>query len=1021
MKRFFTPLVGMAALATAISAQTAESPLTLSDINSNVIAPDKTQDLHIVMLRSQSLMEYGGGISGMKATKPAVGKKIDPESENVAKYSQYLENLHERILGSVGSASTDKVYTYRFAANGFAANLTHAQVEQLRSNSEVVAVYKNEILKTQSDNSHKFIGLTDEGSAWLRGYTGENVVVGVLDTGVNPENPAFADVATPEFGATGDLIPYGAVPASFTGSGCQFGNDEYNDADGAFTCNNKLVKAQYFVEGWGEDNLAATEFLSARDSDGHGSHTASTAAGNYGVAADLNGEFQGNITGMAPRARVAVYKVCWQSDVDGPDQDTDPDAGCASADSMAAIDQAVADGVDVINFSIGGSSTSFGGSDVLAFLRAADAGVFVATSQGNSGPGAGTTGTPSGVPWITSVGAAQDDQVFGTGLDVAAPSAIADTFAALEGGGAVSIEDAGSISTDVVPTLPANGCEAITNTEAVTGNIALVIRGGCGFLAKYNNAAAAGASAIVVYNDGTSPTRIDPIRMGGFDGTETIPGVMIGFNDGDAIASTHAGGEAVTGLLSPEISIPQTDRIAGFSSRGPNGGAPDIIKPDISAPGVQILAAGSVQPNAHTNSGNFAVLSGTSMASPHVAGLFALLKQAHPDWTPAMARSALMTTARQNLRKTFQDRAADPFDIGAGAIVPSKIFEPGLVYDAGLPDYLAFTCENNTMLTSIAVCAALEFAGYSKDASNLNLPSIAVADVLGYQIIKRTVTSVAEGTNTFTASFNAPPGFESLIWPDTITLEEGESAEFQVLFKANDDAVMNEWAFGSIEWTWEGGVVRSPTAVRPLLVSTPAILDGEGTEGSASFDALIGYDGSFNVAMNGIVESIISADEIEDRARNQTDAFVIPEGVTLARFSMFDSEVGDGSTSDDLDISVFGPDTQDFPNRGNSAGGSSQESVEIVNPEPGTYIVVVTDFASAEGPTSYAIHNFNLTGANTGNATVTAGTSASSGTFNNVNVSWSDLTPGSRYLGIMTYSDGDTPLQGSTDVMINTQ
>lgn len=1021
MKRFITPILGMAALATAVSALAAESTLKLSDLNSSVVAPSKTQDLHIVMLRSQSLMEYNGGISGMKATKPATGKKIDPESENVERYSQYLENLHERILTSVGSNTKDKVYTYRFAANGFAANLTHDQVEQLRANSEVVAVYKNEILKTQSNSSHKFIGLTDEGGAWLRGYTGEDVVIGVLDTGVNPENLAFADVPTPANGATGDLIPYGPVPASFTGSGCEFGNNEFNENDGDFTCNNKLIKADYFVQGWGEDNLATTEFLSARDSDGHGSHTASTAAGNYGVAADINGEFRGDITGMAPRARVAVYKVCWQSDVDGPDQDDDPDAGCASADSMAAIDQAVADGVDVINFSIGGSSTSFGGPDDLAFLRAADAGVWVATSQGNSGPGAGTTGTPSGVPWITAVGAAQDDQLFGTGLEVSAPTSVADTFAALEGGGAVSIEDTGTISSDVVPVLPADGCAAITNTAAVDGEIALVIRGGCGFLDKYNNAAAAGASAIVVYNDGTSPTRIDPISMGGFDGSETIPGVMIGFNDGDAIAAAHAAGDAVTGLLSPEISIPQVDRIAGFSSRGPNGGAPDIIKPDIAAPGVEILAAGSAQPNAHARSGNFAVLSGTSMASPHVAGLFALLKQAHPDWSPAMARSAIMTTARQNLRKTFQDRAADPFDIGAGAVVPNKMFEPGLVYDAGLPDYLAFTCENNVMLTSIEVCAALEFAGYSKDASNLNLPSIAVADLLGYQIVRRTVTSVAKGTNTFTASFDAPQGIEMLIWPDTITLREGESAEFQVLFQVTEDAVMNEWAFGSIQWSWDDGVVRSPAAVRPLLLSTPSSLDETGTDGSASFDALIGYDGSFNVAMNGMVESVVSANEIEDGDRNQSDVFVIPEGVTLARFSMFDSEVGDGSTSDDMDIRVFGPDTAGFPLQGSSAGGTSQESVEIANPAPGVYIVVVDDFASAEGPTTYAVHNFNLTGGDSGAATVTTTNSATSGTFNNVNISWSDLTPGSRYLGIMTYSDGATPLNGSTEVMINTQ
>ncbi len=681
---------------------------------------------------------------------------------------------------------------------------------------------------------------------------------------------------------------------------------------------------------------------------------------------------------------------------------------------MAAIDQAVTDGVDVINFSIGGPSTSFSGPDDIAFLFAADAGVWVSVSAGNAGPGAQTIGTPSGVPWVTAVGASEDDESFGTGLQVTSPVSIADTYAGLEGASPVTLADTGTINGDVVPGDPLNGCGPLSNAADVSGNIALIIRGVCAFSDKYNNAAAAGASAIVVYNNAG-----DPITMSA-PGT-TIPGIMIGFNDGDLINSTAAS-ETVTGTLSPDIQIPRIDRIAGFSSRGPNGGAPDIIKPDVAAPGVGIIAGETLFPNVAADGGQlFQRISGTSMASPHVAGSFALLKQAHPDWTPAMARSALMTTARQNLRKTFGEQAADPFDIGAGFIVPKDAFDPGLAYDAGFLDYLAFLCgaENQAQIVAPSTCASLESSGFSLDSSDLNLPSIGIAELVGSQTVTRTVTNVGKGNKPYSVSVDEPPGIDVSVSPSVIHIKAGESATFEVTFTANSQAVPEQWVFGSLSWKHGNDEVRSPIAIRPVKLLAPDEVRGEGTAGSLSFDVRFGYTGDYEADVNGLRAGTPAPGAVADGGAN-LHFFNVPAGTTLARFSLFDEDVGAGDGSDDLDLQVFGPVSAGYPFLGQSGTATSEEEFNIVNPIPGQYAVFVVDFASALGPTPYTLFNFNLNGSNAGNTTVTAPSSAVAGATATVTVDWAGLASGTRHLGILEHSDG-TDTIGETELLINAQ
>lgn len=983
---------------------TAQADLTIQKMDGkNLNVPAAAQkanasDIYIVQLKGTPIIAYEGDVVGYAATKPGKGKKVNRNSRNVKKYGAYLEKQQNQAIDSVGA---EKVYNYRFALNGFAARMTAADAETLRRNSDVLNVWKNEIRYPQTDASPNYIGITESGEAWSKGHVGEDVVIGVVDTGVWPEHPSFADTPTPKKGNKGPAIPY-LAPSGYTASGCDFGNVAANPSDAPFACNNKLVGARCYNSGQssgpdhtnpcGGDGIAqsgdANTFQSARDDNGHGSHTASTSGGNNGVPAFIAGEFQGNVSGIAPRAHIAAYKVCWNG------------GGCASADSAMAIDDAVADGVDVINFSIGGASNFFGSADDVAFLFAAADGVWVATSNGNDGPDAGTVGTPSGVPWITAVGATQDDGVFYNELVVNVPGSVAGNYTAVEGGGDVTLADAGPITADMALVSNFYSCAAIP--EDLTGKIALASRGVCSFSAKYNNAAAAGAVAIVVFNQGT-PGRFDPIVMSA-PGT-TIPGVMISFGDGASLAAESG----LNATMDEANSVSAANRIAGFSSRGPNNGALDIIKPDVSAPGVAILAAG-----AGTNT--FMSISGTSMASPHVAGAFALLKQAHPDWSAAEARSALMTTARNGLLKTFGTAPADPFDIGAGEILPSDAFDPGLAYDAGLFEYAAFSCENNAPIFSDGSCAFLESIGIPSDGSDLNLPSIGIGELVGSQTITRTVNAVYNnnGNKTFHVSVDAPPGIDVSVSPSTIKLRKGNSASYEVTFTTTAGAALDEWAFGSLTWADDDGnyAVRSPIAVRPTAFSTvdevDGVADGAG-DGSVDVPVAFGYNGVYSTSVSGILDSIDTPVTNLTGPQGNLDIWCVDlPAMTHFRAATFDEDTSDPG-ADDIDLRLFRAATDcatfDIAQIGASGGATSEEVIDIANAPAGGYVIVVDFFAASNGTdTDYKVW-FQPVFGDDSNTSVTAPAAAVLGTSGTVTVDYTGLAP-TRNLGVLHHMDG---------------
>ncbi|MEX2496217.1 MAG: S8 family serine peptidase [Woeseia sp.] len=945
--------------------------------------------VYIVMMKDEPAVAYDGDIRGYKATQPAQGTKINPNSAHVKRYVSYLSSRHDDALRSVGASG--KIYSYSYALNGFAAVLTPAQADALGARDDVVQVWQDEIRHPTTDSTPDYLGLTGGGGVWNLQGQGEDVIIGIVDTGIWPEHPSFSDQNgfsnAPGNSGKGNLA-YGPPPAGWNGI-CQSGENWSQD-----NCNNKLIGARYYADGFsanGHSEIIVSEFLSPRDSDGHGSHTAGIAAGNEGPQNTLNSL---PVSGVAPRARIAAYKVCWVPRVGR--------SGCASSDSAAAIDQAVADGVDVINFSIGGASTVFASPDDIAFLFAANAGVFVATSNGNAGPGAQTTGTPAGVPWITAVGAAQDNEVFNLVAKVNAPAGIAGDKVALEGASPVSLASTGTITDEVTLTDPANGCG--NGLNAPIDGIALSIRGVCSFSEKYNNAAAVGADAIIVYNDGTDPSRLDPIVMSA-PGT-TIPGVMVGFFDGEAMA----GAAGVNATLDPDNEVSADNRIAGFSSRGPNGGAPDVIKPDVAAPGVSIIAAETLQPNANANGGTpYQSISGTSMASPHVAGSFALLKAAHPDWSAAMAKSALMTSARQDLNKTFGSEAADPFDIGAGAIVPAAAFAPGLVYDAGLFDYLAFSCDNNVQLVSDSGCAFLTGLGFPTDGSDLNLPSIGIGEFIGGQTVTRTVTSVSPDATTFTASVDAPPGIDVVVSPNSFTLDEGETQTFTVDFAANADVVPGEWTFGSLTWNSDSGQTpaRSPIAIMPVLISADAEVDSSGTDGSVDIAVEFGYSGSYTPVLSGMEQSLSVTNSVS--TSNLLDAFCINlPAHTHFRFATFDADTTTPG-EDDIDLRLFYAAAgcgNPLVQIGSSGGATSEEVIDIANPPAGGYVIVIDYFAAAVGTSiDYTAWVQPVLGDN-GNASVVASpASAVAGASDTVSVDYSGLAGGTRHLGVIQHED----------------
>lgn len=390
MKRKLVHIFLILALALSFTSATlAQEGRPAIDGHTRIDVRESENGIYIIRMVDNPVVAYEGNIKGLKATSPKNGQKINPNNPDVIDYASHLKSKHDKALAKVGGK---KIYDYVYSFNGFAAKLSLGQAKKLAGAHGVLSVSPDEKHTADTSTTPNFLGLTAQDGLWNMGYTGEDVIIGIVDSGIWPESFSFSD-------RTEDgKLDYYRIPGWH---GRCIPGEEFN----ASMCNQKLIGAQYFNAGYGGDAGIDTdrpwEFNSPRDYNGHGTHTSSTAGGNQDVPAEAGGIDLGAISGMAPRARIAAYKALWSN------EDGSQSSGF-TVDLLAAIDQAVADGVDVINYSISGSTTLMNTSVAISFLFAADAGVFVASSAGNSGPGASTVA--HNTPWQTTVAAGTHDR-----------------------------------------------------------------------------------------------------------------------------------------------------------------------------------------------------------------------------------------------------------------------------------------------------------------------------------------------------------------------------------------------------------------------------------------------------------------------------------------------------------------------------------------------------------------------------------------------------------------------------------
>lgn len=977
-------------------------PVPVSDgtggaAESGALPIPETSGKYIVTLAKPPVAAYTGGEDDIPATKPEAGETLQADSAAAQEYTSVITADQQAVAQSVGVTADA---SYSVALNGFTADLNSTQAQELAAKPEVLSVTKDRLVTADDDrNSADFLKLTGPDGLWARQFggpagAGKGIVIGVIDSGIWPESASvagapLADAPDPDDPTRayrdGDRIVMAkADGGTFTGE-CEAGEQFTADL-----CSTKIVGARYFADTY----LAATppanvnDLISPRDVDGHGTHTGSTAAGNADIPASVDGRDYGTISGVAPAASISVYKALWH-------RTTSDTASGWTSDLVAAFDQAVADGVDVINYSVGSSSESRPDDPVeLAMLSAASAGIFVAASAGNSGPGASTLDHPS--PWVTTVGASTVAPREGTVQLGNGQSYVGASTTVQAPVGPLPLVAA---QTAVLP--PASAADAALcapNTldpAVVAGRIVVCDRGVVDRVAKSAEVKRAGGAGVVLVNLTDNSVNADP---------HSLPTVHVNAPGGPAIKA-YALTAGATATLVPDnttgVATPYP-QIAGFSSRGPSTTSRgDLIKPDIAAPGVDILAAYS--PLAGNENRSFNFVSGTSMAAPHIAGLAALVETAHPTWSPMAVKSALMTTA-YNLKKADGTANTDPFAQGAGQVDATRMLNPALVYDSSDEDWLAYL-EGLGVATGTGVAAV--------DPSDYNSPSMAVGDLVSSRTITRHVTAVTPGLYRATASV---PGFRVTVSPSILNFDAaGQTKQFRVTFTRNT-AAFGSFATGFLTWNGGNTTVRSPIALRPLQLSSSAAeatLTRDGTSGTAQWQVTSGFSGPFPITASGMVPADLKSGQVSASGATGVPTFqkwqlTVPAGTPLLRFA---TRVADDTAGADIDMMVARQTSTGTVVVGQSGGPTADEQVDLVKPVAGTYIVQVSAFADAPGTTStpFDLQTFLVPSGPVGSSPLTvspANQTVRTGQTFTVTASATGLEPDLPYLGWVGYPDG---------------
>ncbi|KAL8487573.1 hypothetical protein ACS0TY_023583 [Phlomoides rotata] len=702
---------------------------------------------------------------------------------------------YSSILKSIAPDKPDPkhIYTYDHAFHGFSAVMSRDEVEALKKSPGFIAAYADGVLAPDTTHSYKFLSLNTATGLWPASQYGKDVIIGIIDTGIWPESPSFKDD-----GMT-------AVPAGWKGS-CQ-GGEGFNSS----LCNKKLIGARYFNEGAKAFDPTDTRIRdSARDEDGHGTHVASTAAGNYVDGVSFFGYAPGTARGVAPRARLAVYRTLV--------------GGNFESDTLAGIDQAVADGVHIISISITFRRTDlFANPIAVATFGAREKGVIVCMSAGNRGPSGVTL--RAGIPWAVVVASGTVDRWFGGTVTLGNGKSIR--------GWTMFPARAAVRNLPLVYNLTLSACNSAELLGQSPSDSIII----CNLPADdelftlfdlMNFLSASNVRAAIIVSDDTSILRSTSFRF---------PGAVITTEEAiEVIRYASNGGSPTASIDFQQTFVGEEKRAApalsGSSSRGPALSYDRILKPDIMAPGVLILAAFNPIVNGPRIgniflSSDYSLLSGTSMACPHIAGVAALLKAAHPDWSPAAIQSAMMTTANHldNTKQPIKDMAfnysvATPLGIGSGHVDPNRALDPGLIYDNSPQDMVNLVCSMNFTREETQTITRVGY-NCSNSSSDLNYPSFMSVfnfDQRGLtltQKFKRIVTNVGNGAATYKVNLVKPENATVRIWPQTLVFRkkyEKRSYSVSIRFKADINA---DRQFGSLTWIEETGkyTVRSPIVV----------------------------------------------------------------------------------------------------------------------------------------------------------------------------------------------------------------
>ncbi|CAN8290250.1 unnamed protein product [Cochlearia groenlandica] len=712
------------------------------------------------------------------------------------------------LLGNEDEAHDSMVHSYRHGFSGFAAKLTALQAKKLAAFPEVVHVMPDTFYELATTRTWDYLGLSVSNQKNLLNDTnmGDQVIIGFIDTGVWPESESFNDNAV------------GPIPSHWKG-GCEPG-----EKFASTNCNRKLIGAKYFIDGFLSENKGfktkeSRDYVSARDFVGHGTLVASIAAGSIVSNVTYKGLGRGNLRGGAPRARVAIYKACWYMDLLGR-------AACSASDVLKAMDEAIHDGVDVISLSLGAQVPLYPETDLrdriaTGAFQAVAKGIVVVSAGGNSGPAAQTVINTA--PWIITVAATTLDRSFATPIILGNNKVIL--------GQALYTGPELGFTSLAYPEDPGYNNESFSGVcellnlnpnRTMAGKVVLCFTTTTLYTAvskaASNVKAAGGLGVIVARNPGYNLASC----------SDGFPCVAIDYELGtDILLYIRSTGSPVVKIQPSKTLVgqPVGTKVATFSSRGPNSISPAILKPDIGAPGVSILA--STSPDSNSSVEGFDIISGTSMAAPVISGVIALLKALHPNWSPAACRSAIVTTAwrtdpfgEQIFAEGSSRKVADPFDYGGGLVNPEKAAYPGLIYDMGPNDYILYLCSTGYNDSSIS-----QLLGKTTVCSNpkpsvldMNLPSITIPNLKDKVTLTRTVTNAGPVDSVYKVVVEPPFGIQVIVTPKRLVFDSKTKSVSFTVYVATTHKINTGYYFGNLVWTDSVHNVTIPVSVRTQIL-----------------------------------------------------------------------------------------------------------------------------------------------------------------------------------------------------------